>query len=531
MKIKSKTVCFNCMMLSDDMDLCTNCGLPISGKIPKQEKEHTLRMGTILNNAYLVGKAFYYDGFFVRYQGLDTVQERPINIIELFPWDLSERYDDGISVSCNKNPEGFAKVSNRFQKRISTLMKINLDVMEKILTCFQENNTTYIITTGIPQETPNLTQIVEKADQRALMAVKEMALNIRQLHKSGFYCGILNPNDIHVSGGSVILPLTFPEFSRYSTRELHTSPYIAPEVFEGVGVGARSDVYFICALLYRIHCKKTLPDANERKKQSSDIFLKELKKARTTAPLTAAFQKGLMLDSGMREDRLDDIISLMDDIIVSKEKGKSAASQNKSMEKGLGIIKKFLLFLIVIIIGMILLLVIAQTTLNQLKKRQLSFENKEKQVETLLPVESMDPTRSPETMTPIPTYVPTTAPPVETEIAEVTSPPKEPSVDPVEKSSQKKITKKANKPKRTKKPVPAKHNKKKRQIKHKTNGGTRITKRKRYQSSSEPIYKKEYTENKKKQKKSVSKKETPRKTKKPVIRVEQGDGTKIDWIK
>ena len=217
---------------------------------------------------------------------------------------------------------------------------------------------------------------MESADQDTLRVIKEMALSLHQLHKMGLYCGLINTDDIHIIGGSALLPLTFPEFSRYSTKNLHTSPYIAPEVFEGIGIGPQSDVYSICALLYGILRKRPLPDAFERSKTSADALVKDLKKSKASKKLSLALQKGLTLDSDMRSDTLDEIIPLIDTIPVSMKvkKLQQSSSEIKDTSNSNNILKRILFVIILIIVAMIIMLIITQLTLRKMKNISPSLE-------------------------------------------------------------------------------------------------------------------------------------------------------------
>lgn len=533
MKLKGKTVCFNCMNLSDDMEVCTYCGSPISSIIPRQEMNQVLRQGHMLQNCYLVGKAFFSDGFIIRYHGLDVINECPVDIIELFPWDLSDRHDDGITVIHEKNPDGFEKVTTRFQRRIAAIKKTDLFAMEKIKACFVENGTTYVVSSGIPQDAPTLTHIMKSADQDTLRVIKEMALSLHQLHKMGLYCGLINTDDIHIIGGSALLPLTFPEFSRYSTKNLHTSPYIAPEVFEGIGIGPQSDVYSICALLYGILRKRPLPDAFERSKTSADALVKDLKKSKASKKLSLALQKGLTLDSDMRSDTLDEIIPLIDTIPVSMKVKKLQQSSSeikdteiKNTSNSNNILKRILFVIILIIVAMIIMLIITQSTLRKMKNISPSLEPTITSEVTLEPEKTLPPTPEP-TETPEITNKPTDTPepsntsneeeidrvgddtmpvdPLYEDNAPTTPPEEEYTPEPTKQPVKTKTPAKTIKPKKTVRP----------EKKAATKKPVSVTKKPQRYTSSKP----------------TSKPQTQQKSKKPVVKVEPGDGTDLDWIK
>lgn len=520
------------MHLSEDVEICTFCGTPIPVSPPKQNIANVLRAGSFLQNTYVVGEAESYDGFIVRYRGLDVLNGKPVEIIELFPWDLSERHDDGITVYHGKNPDGFEKVNTRFQRRISAITKTEQASIEKVTACFVENYTTYIVTDGIPIGEKNLTQTIEDADRAALQAVKELALSIYYLHKTGFYCGLINTDEIFIYRGSATLPLTFPEFSRYSTKELHTSPYIAPEVFEGVGIGPQSDVYAICAMLYRILKKKPLPDAFERSKQSPEVLAKELKKAKIPEEIAAALKKGLEIESDRRSDSLEEIIPLIDRIPVQEKSSTRTRTKKTETKKGDGsnILKRILFSVILLIIGMIVLLIIARAALRQLKNTKPVPDTYVTSEETPEPsttepyidptpeiTEEPEETPNPEeldrvgddTMPVDPLYEdesPTTPP--EEEYWEETEEPEETPTATPDKTKKPKKKANLNKTAAPKKSVTSKKTKpKKTAVPKKNVAPKKATTRK----------------------KTIDKR--PAKTKKPVVKVEPGDGTGLDWIK
>lgn len=517
MQIKGKSICFQCLSLSEDENVCRYCGSKIQeiSKL-KQKDENALRQGNLLESCFVVGNLSETNGLFNRYEGLDLSTETRKTIIELYPWDLVKRGADNITVMIER-PDAYERVQERFQKRCTDMLRNQFPGMEKIDTCFEENGTTYIITQSISEQVVTLRHIMDtEKTETVLSVIKELAKSINILHQNGYVYGLINPETILISADkSVTLPLTFPEFSRYTTKNMFQSPYIPPEIFEGVGIGSQSDVYGICAMIYEAFRGTELPPCDTR--QNQEQVLKHLKRTKCSKDFAAALNSGLILSEDNRTDNLDTILQHLESYNeaitpASMTKTQTAKPKKKAKEdngKANFFMYFILLFAAVVIVMVIFLSVMAGSNKNRTKEKMQTTTESTEEVEEETPTVTEEVTEPPQTPepteeatptmepTPSPTEVPTPSPTPSAEPTPTESPTEEPTASPTMKPTKK--PKKTKKPKATKKPKRTKKPK--------------VTK---IPSTPAPV--------------RTKKPASPKKTKKPTVQVVPGDGTDIEWI-
>ena len=79
--------CNNCMAVGVGQGVCPRCGYDNR----RQNGEHQLPAGTVLNGQYIVGRVLGQGGFGITYKAWDSFLETPVAIKEYFPTSFVTR--------------------------------------------------------------------------------------------------------------------------------------------------------------------------------------------------------------------------------------------------------------------------------------------------------------------------------------------------------------------------------------------------------------------------------------------------------
>ena len=193
----------------------------------QQGKEY-LNPGTKLQNRYIVGKARKKRETDIIYIGWDAIFQRKVLIQEFFPEYCVSRYEGkGISVfTADTRKELFLKGLNRFLAGGKRLMRIyqEPDIVE-VYSCFQENNTAYLITEY--RHLPTLKEFVQaqKLKSPELKALLKEAISATEkLQKESVVHGNINEDNFWVTDDKRLI-LMAPEMAKCECGRLDSLDY------------------------------------------------------------------------------------------------------------------------------------------------------------------------------------------------------------------------------------------------------------------------------------------------------------------
>ena len=318
-------LCFGCMEpLSSDETVCLHCGYD----------QHTtclanyLKPGTVLHERFLVGKMLSANGEGVTYIGYDTSVDCKILIREYFPERLCSRMPNSAAISVN--PEHLAQYKalmaeyTELNKALARLR--NLSHLNPALDMFAENNTTYAVYEYLEGSTL-LDYLKENAGELSWNTVRRifppLFTTLSLLHNAGVLHRGLSPETIFVTDkGEIKLTGFCISAVRTNDTELDAElfdGYAAPEqYFADRQQGTWTDVYGICAVLYRILTGCRATDAMSR--QDYDILVppNELN-PKVPENVSEGIMKGLLLDGAARVRTITDLVTQLFDTEVIPE--------------------------------------------------------------------------------------------------------------------------------------------------------------------------------------------------------------------
>ncbi len=307
-------ICMGCMEPKNGEGDCPICGYsPDSPYLPAY-----LPPETFLNDRYVVGKLLRYNGESAEYIGFDTVTSSKVTIREYMPDTLCSRVKDGTALSVKQNSVAQYKAFmsefvelNKMLAKMRTLGHIN-----PAIDMFGDNNTGYVVFRYI--EGMNLTKYLkENAGELTWDEVKKLFppifTTLSLVHNAGLIHRGISPDNIIVTDKKELKLIGFcVADARTANTELASEIYpgfAAPEQYSSSNwQGTWTDVYGICALLYRILTGTTPVDAMERTASDSLMNPKELN-GNIPTHVSKVIMNGMNLSSELRIQTVTELVT------------------------------------------------------------------------------------------------------------------------------------------------------------------------------------------------------------------------------
>lgn len=322
--------CLNCFKRLTNGPVCTECGFDNDSQ---QDFMH-LQRGVLLSERYLVGKHIGTTVDSLSYIGYDTALDTVVVIRELFPQNLANRLEGNSSVHIReRNRKLFSELRESFRMLWTSLKRFtNLSAIIPVTDIFEENETVYAITDKIDgislADALERTQEVMDWEKAQLMFVPLFS-SMEVLHKNGIYhAGICPENLILCRDGKVRLDnFCIKESSSYngSISFNEHDGYTAPEQYEEKGeITASTDIYSVCACLYRALTGSIPPNAVSRKTDDKLMIPSRIAKS-IPLDIIKALGSGLQLPPEKRTKEISALREALSNASVNNAPGAQKA--------------------------------------------------------------------------------------------------------------------------------------------------------------------------------------------------------------
>ena len=242
-----------------------------------EENLHCLRKGTRLIGRYTIEGVLGQGGFGITYLGMDELHEKPVAIKEFFPQGIVTRnieYQDTVTVTFVGEKDNYEKGKERFLKEARTMAKFSKDEgIVKALDFFEINNTAYIVMEYLEGVTLKQYLVENKRiDAEDLVELLVPLIeSLDEIHSQGLIHRDISPDNIMVLPDGRIKLMDFgaardyTEFGEKSLSIVLKPGYAPPEQYQTHGVqGPWTDIYALCATMYKCITGENPPDAIER---------------------------------------------------------------------------------------------------------------------------------------------------------------------------------------------------------------------------------------------------------------------------
>lgn len=274
--INPELLCMGCMCERENLQgPCPSCGFDedaLSGP------SYHLPCRSILNGKYLVGRVLGEGGFGITYLGWDLNLDMKVAIKEYYPSGLVTRQAPGISEVVNYGGEKevyFDSGKNKFMEEAKILARFYaLPGIVSVKDFFTESNTSYIVMEyldGVTLKDYLKTQGGRIPAQVIMNWMRPVIHSMARVHKEGLIHRDISPDNIMLTTESGIKLLDFGsarDISPNGEKSLSVllKPGYAPEEqYRSHGEqGAWTDVYALCATIYKCITGKTPPEPLER---------------------------------------------------------------------------------------------------------------------------------------------------------------------------------------------------------------------------------------------------------------------------
>ena len=267
-----KKVCAECMTVYDsDQTVCPDCGAAAAGN---SNPGGSLPEGMLLGESYRVGRFLSIDSEGALYDAVDITTHRHFQIKEYMPITLCSGRDETFGLQVRVGSEvPFKNNAADFADLYAKLRHFNNDIcLLGVREVFYANNTVYAVTENPDGVT--LTRYLEQHGGRlgwneALDLLDPLWVAVERLHRAGvIHRGICCDNITVTNLGVVRLSGFATQAMRRQGTELKAqlyTGYAAPEQYLASAFdGPFTDIYALCAVLYRVLTGVSVPAARER---------------------------------------------------------------------------------------------------------------------------------------------------------------------------------------------------------------------------------------------------------------------------
>ena len=325
-------LCRGCMKEKKELDsACEYCGFD---SINYQPNNHWLPLNTILNGKYLVGKVLGEGGFGITYIAIDLNLNMPVAIKEYYPNGFVSRdttmLNNNVTKYQGEKLEFFEKGIDRFLTEARSIAQFyQTSGIAKVIDFFKENDTAYIVMEYVDGIT--LKQYLKdkggKLDIDTVLAlIKPVITSLEEVHKAGLIHRDISPDNIMINSKGDLKLLDFGAARKYEDSEnkslsIMLKPGYAPEEqYRTRGVqGPFTDVYALCATMYKMITGKTPPESLERRAEDTIAWPSSLGIV-IPENIESTLKKGMEI---LSKDRIQDMSELAGCLYYGKEVKKS----------------------------------------------------------------------------------------------------------------------------------------------------------------------------------------------------------------
>ncbi|HML68721.1 MAG TPA: protein kinase [Clostridia bacterium] len=318
--INPNMLCMRCMsQLAKENGFCSNCGF--DNRAPTNEL-HQLECRSILAGAYLIGCVLGQGGFGITYTAWDLNLDFKVAIKEYYPLGYAAR-DSHTHVSVltlgGDKREYYQKGLERFVNEAKTLARLTKDRgIVGVRGFLRENGTAYIVMDYVEGET--LKNIAAKQGgklpgQMVLGLFRPLCASLARVHAEGLLHRDISPDNIILQPDGVLTLIDFGAARQISAYGEHSNTinvkhgFAPEEQYRTHGEqGPWTDVYALCATMYRLMTGQTPPQALDRLGSGARIVPPRQLSADITPAQERAFLHGLSIDA---QSRIQDMQGLM----------------------------------------------------------------------------------------------------------------------------------------------------------------------------------------------------------------------------
>ncbi len=316
--------CYSCMNEIDG-GFCPHC----NKENVADSVAYRLKPGTILNKKILVGNSIGEGGFGITYIGRDLTLDRRVAVKEYFPNGYVNRNNNVsqlVSATTDQQVSFFQKGLQNFLEEARKIAKLtNVSGIVDVREYFEENGTAYIIMEYL--DGINLSVFLRQNGVFKAETIFQLMLpitySLQKMHEEGIIHRDISPDNIMYLTDGTLKLTDFGSARYFSNAQKEMSVVVkqgyAPEeqYSKNGDQGPWTDVYGLCATMYKCITGKTPVDAVDRIKQDTLTPPSELG-VQIPEPMQITLMYGLAVFKNDRCKSMQELSYLMEKALANE---------------------------------------------------------------------------------------------------------------------------------------------------------------------------------------------------------------------
>ena len=340
-------LCLGCMKIkAQGEDKCPYCGFDVH---TYEKNSRWLPLQHILNGKYLLGKVIGEGGFGITYIGWDLNMEVRVAIKEYFPVGLasreiteSSRYT--ISSLTGEKRSFYNHGLQKFTEEARSLAKFyQLDGIVSVKDFFYENETAYMVmeyVDGVTMKEYLNCHGGKLATAEALRLLEPVIRSLEVIHREHIIHRDISPDNLMITRDGHIKLIDFGAARMSCNDENHTFTiilkhgYAPPEQYQTKGrQGPWTDVYALCATLYRVITGVLPPNAMDRIVKDELKSFEEMGYQVPAGFTDAVIKNGMALQITQRYQSVEELYAALYQGKTGPNRNREASTQKKPEHK------------------------------------------------------------------------------------------------------------------------------------------------------------------------------------------------------
>ncbi|HVF09682.1 MAG TPA: protein kinase [Abditibacteriaceae bacterium] len=302
-------ICPSCNLQNrEDALVCDACGSALpQGTLPTFT--HALPPATKLNGGeFIVEAVLGQGGFGITYLCTTTHLQTSVAIKEFFPTGCART---GVSVvpAGGWNEPAFAGARLRFVQEAETLARLSHPGLVRVLQCFEENATAYIVMEYVPGR--SLAELLQESggaldEAHAIAIIEQIGRALEPVHEAGLLHRDIKPDNIIVTPAARAVLIDFGTMRAFAAGQAASmtvmmTPGYAPleQYARRARFGPYTDVYALAATLYHLLTGEMPVAATDRAAGVELPHVRELR-PHVRAAVAEAVMEGLAMEVSKR---------------------------------------------------------------------------------------------------------------------------------------------------------------------------------------------------------------------------------------
>lgn len=301
--------------------------------------EYYLPEGTILDGRYQIIRVLGCGGFGITYEAINENTNGRVAIKEFYNRNYMGRINEDIVLTDGEMQAPFQKAKERFLREARRLRDYSSEPgVVHIRNYFEQNNTAYIVMEYIGGI--SLQEYFERKGRieagRLFQLLYPLMVTLEKIHKSGVVHRDISPDNIKFTddpdGAAGIKLIDFGSARDYMDDRTYTielkEGYAPPEQYSGHEQGPWTDVYALCAVLYRgITGQK--PIRSLLRKIKDELLMPSQMGIPIDPKLEKILKKGLNIEKEKRYQNLEELLAELKPILYPKKKNTGGNKKGK----------------------------------------------------------------------------------------------------------------------------------------------------------------------------------------------------------